>query len=188
MNTSTDAFGSALVSLSRSTIAEALGIDVDAEIIPSWMRSPGASFVTLTIDGHLRGCIGSLIAYRPLVDDVRMNSLAAAFEDPRFFPLTIEEYDKILVEVSVLSVPETMPCSTREEVLASLRPDIDGVILTSRSGRAIVLPQVWMEYPTPEDFLTHVCTKAGIAPDYWGDDIGIERYHVTDYPEDPSQS
>jgi AmmeMemoRadiSam system protein A len=147
------------------------------------MHSPGASFVTLTIDDQLRGCIGSLTAYRPLVDDIRFNAFAAAFEDPRFYPLTTEEYDKVAVEVSLLSVPETMPSSSRDQVLSSLRPGIDGVILTSRRGRTTVLPQVWEDYPTPAEFLDYLLTTAGLKPDYWGNDISIERYHVSIYDE-----
>jgi len=196
-----DDAGPVLLGLARSAIASTLGLHdrvspnvrgklvsgvnkatLDTENEP-WLSEKGASFVTLRIEGELRGCIGSLVAYQPLKDDVRQNSRAAAFEDPRFYPLSVEEFDQIHIEVSVLSAPEPMEFSTREEALAMLRPGVDGVVLSAARRRATFLPQVWEELPDPEEFISHLLRKAGLPPTFWDDSVRIERYTVTAFEE-----
>jgi len=193
--------GPVLIGLARSAIATTLGLrdrvsppvreklvsdghkptlDTENE---AWLSKKGASFVTLRIDGELRGCIGSLVAYQPLIEDVRQNARAAAFEDPRFYPLSVEEFDQIHIEVSVLSAPEPMHFSTREEALAMLRPGVDGVILSAAGRRATFLPQVWEELPDREEFISHLLRKAGLPPTFWDDSVRIERYTVTAFEE-----
>lgn len=152
-----------------------------------WLDAPGAAFVTLTQDGQLRGCIGSLVAHRPLRDDVAGNAQAAAFDDPRFMPLRAGELAHTRIEVSVLSQPTPMPFTSREDALAQLRPGIDGVVLGARGRRATFLPQVWDELPAPEQFIAHLFRKAGLPPSYWGDDVTISRYTVTAFVEDDPQ-
>ena len=135
-----------------------------------WLEAPGASFVTLTSGrapgGALRGCIGSLVARRPLREDVEANAVAAALHDPRFPPLTARELDDVVVEVSVLSAPAVLPAADEAELLARLRPGVDGVVLSASGRRATFLPQVWEQLPDPADFLARLRRKAGLPADY----------------------
>ena len=149
-----------------------------------WLDDPGATFVTLRIAGRLRGCIGTLIPYQSLELDVQHNALSAAFEDPRFPPVTTAELSLIEIEVSVLSTPEPLYFSSRAEALSLLQPGVDGVVLRVPGGRATFLPQVWDELPEPEEFMRHLMQKAGLAPTYWSDDVRLERYTVTAYSEE----
>ncbi|PJM72511.1 hypothetical protein CS006_09550 [Bifidobacterium primatium] len=152
-----------------------------------WLRDPGASFVTLTEGGRLRGCIGTLEAYRPLGRDVAEHAIDAASRDPRFMPVIPAEYPLLNVEVSVLSKPEPMAAASRDELETELRPHIDGLILEdSRSNRrATFLPQVWDELPQPYDFVAHLLAKAGLPGDLdWTDGrIRCSRYTVTAYED-----
>lgn len=191
--------GATLLKLARISIREHLGIDGDSDessesIIARnpWLEEPGASFVTLTENGRLRGCIGTLEAYRPLGRDVVDHAVDAASRDPRFNPLTAAEYPLIDVEVSVLGKPEPIigsdgiPVRSRDELEAALRPGEDGLILTDPRGRrATFLPQVWEQLPDRHDFVSHLLAKAGIRPSYdWDNgDIECERYEVTAYAE-----
>jgi len=178
--------GRILTGLARASIAQALELpfEVPTGANDSWLDAPGAAFVTLTQDGQLRGCIGSLMAHRPLRDDVTNNAQAAAFDDPRFMPLRTAEVAYTRIEVSVLSAPVPMPFTSRQDALARLRPGIDGVILSAGRRRATFLPQVWDELPEPEVFIAHLFHKAGLPPTYWGDHVAISRYTVTAFLED----
>ena len=153
----------------------------------AWLDAPGASFVTLTSGrapgGALRGCIGSLGARRPLRADVEANAVAAALHDPRFAPLTARELDDTVVEVSVLSAPAALPAADEAELLARLRPGVDGVVLSACGRRATFLPQVWEQLPDPADFLARLRRKAGLPADYWGRDVVVETYTVTAWQE-----
>lgn len=153
----------------------------------AWLDAPGASFVTLTSGrapgGALRGCIGSLVARRPLREDVEVNAVAAALHDPRFAPLTARELDDTVVEVSVLSAPAALPAADEAELLARLRPGVDGVVLSACGRRATFLPQVWEQLPDPADFLARLRRKAGLPADYWGRDVIVETYTVTAWQE-----
>lgn len=137
-----------------------------------------ACFVTLKINGELKGCIGSLIAHQPLVNDVVHNSYAAAFEDPRFLPLTPEEFSKLDIHISILSKSEPMHFTSEQDLLKQLRPKIDGLILSEGMNRGTFLPSVWEELPTPEMFLYHLKLKAGLPGNYWSKTIKVERYTV----------
>ena len=153
----------------------------------AWLDAPGASFVTLTSGrapgGALRGCIGSLGARRPLREDVEANAVAAALHDPRFAPLSARELDDTVVEVSVLSAPTVLPAADEAELLARLRPGVDGVVLSACGRRATFLPQVWEQLPDPADFLARLRRKAGLPADYWGRDVVVETYTVTAWQE-----
>lgn len=168
----------------RRTVPEAA---VRAAADAVWLDAPGASFVTLTSGrapgGALRGCIGSLEARRPLREDVEANAVAAALHDPRFAPLTARELDDTVVEVSVLSAPAALPAADEAELLARLRPGVDGVVLSSCGRRATFLPQVWEQLPDPADFLARLRHKAGLPADYWGRDVVVETYTVTAWQE-----
>jgi len=179
--------GPVLIGMARSLIAEDLGLGKGVPVPDGdWLDEPGASFVTLRIDGELRGCIGSLMAYRPLADDVCGNAVAAAFQDPRFPPLSADEFPQITIEVSVLSNPEPMPFGTKQEALGLLQPGVDGVVLTAHGRRATFLPQVWEELPDREQFIRHLMAKAGLPPDFWDDSVRIERYTVVAFDEPDS--
>ena len=133
--------------------------------------------------GPLRGCIGTLQAHRPLREDVEANAVAAATRDPRFPPLSRAELEDAIVEVSVLSAPTALPVADEAELLARLRPGVDGVILSDAGHRATFLPQVWEQLPDPADFLAHLRRKAGLPAGHWGRGLTIETYTVTAWQE-----
>lgn len=147
------------------------------------LQKPGATFVTLTRFGQLRGCIGSLEAWRPLAEDVAGNAVAAAFNDPRFPPLSPAEWPDTRIEVSLLSPPEPLVFVDEADAIAQLRPGIDGVILTGAGHRATYLPQVWEQLPEPAAFLSSLKRKAGLLADWWGTDVRLQRYGVTKWKE-----
>jgi len=124
----------------------------------------GAVFVTIKERGALRGCIGSLIAHRPLIDDLIENAKSAAFRDPRFPPLRRDEVDKINLEISILSPYKEVKYKNIEDLKRKIRPGVDGVVLKLNGYQATFLPQVWEELPTFEEFFAHLCLKAGINP------------------------
>jgi len=175
--------GATLLKLARSEIASKLGQTVPSTKQASWLAEPGASFITLTRQGALRGCIGTLEAHRPLGLDVRENAMAAAFHDPRFMPLTLAEFEDIRVEVSLLSPSEPLVVMNEEEALVSLRPGIDGVVFEYGHYRSTFLPQVWEQLPEPAEFLAHLKRKAGLAADFWADQVRLSRYTVTKWKE-----
>lgn len=147
------------------------------------LDQPAATFVTLTRNGDLRGCIGSLEAYRTLREDVAENARAAAFRDPRFAPVTAEEWPSLRVEVSLLSAPAPLVVEDEADLLRSLRPGIDGVVFSAGTRRATFLPQVWEQLPTPDAFLAQLRRKAGLAADYWSPDVRIATYQVKKWKE-----
>ena len=175
--------GSTLLKLARSEIATKLGHDVSSPAQAGWLAEPGASFVTLTRQGELRGCIGTLEAHRPLGVDVRENAVAAAFRDPRFMPLTRVEFDEIRVEVSVLSPSEILVVASEEHALAILRPNVDGVVFEYRHYRSTFLPQVWEQLPEPAEFMAHLKRKAGLPMDFWAEEVRLSRYTVSKWKE-----
>ncbi len=140
-------------------------------------------FVTLTQDGELRGCIGSLEAHRPLAVDLEENARAAALRDPRFPPLTAAELPRTRVEVSILSRAEPMRFKDEQDALGQLRPGVDGVILEYGWHRATFLPQVWEQLPEPWQFMAHLKRKAGLSADFWSDEVKLSRYTVEKYQE-----
>lgn len=177
--------GKLLTGLARAAIGKQLGVAVAAPETPDWLRAPGAVFVTLTQDGQLRGCIGSLEAWRPLKDDIEANARAAAFNDPRFPPLSVEELARTRVEVSILSKPEAMTFAGEADAIRQLRPGSDGVVLEWGRHRGTFLPQVWEQLPEPVLFMRHLKQKAGLAPDFWADEVRLARYTVEKFKETP---
>jgi AmmeMemoRadiSam system protein A len=157
---------------------------LDLESMPPRLREAGASFITLTIHGNLRGCIGALEPYQPLVQDVREHSVAAALEDPRFPPVTPDELDKIEIEISRLTLPEELAYKDAEDLLAKLRPQVDGVILRDGFRRATFLPQVWEKIPDKSEFLDNLCYKMGAPPDTWRHKaLDVLTYQVEEFHE-----
>jgi len=151
--------------------------------LPAELNERRATFVTLTIGGQLRGCIGMLEACRPLAEDVAANACAAAFEDPRFPPLTKKEFEKLEIHISVLSPPEELNFSSEEDVLRQIRPGIDGLILQDGFHRGTFLPSVWEELPQKELFWAHLKLKAGLPADYWSDTVRVFHYTTEYFPE-----
>jgi len=169
--------GPVLLAIAR----EALEHEADTVVAPGWeadwLRAPAATFVTLTLDGELRGCIGSLEPRRPLGDDVMYNARAAA-RDARFPPLPRHRVRELGVEVSLLTPREAVAVSSEEEALALLRPGVDGVVLEYGSLCATFLPQVWEHLPEPLAFLTELRRKAHLPGRFWHPDLRISRYRV----------
>jgi len=140
------------------------------------LREPGASFVTLKRRGKLRGCIGTSTAYRPLVLDVAEHAFAAAFRDPRFPALTAGEIDGLSLSVSVLSPPSPLRFADERDLLARLRPNVDGLIIEDGGRKALFLPAVWETLPDPETFLGHLKIKAGLKAEHWSGGFKAWRF------------
>jgi len=156
----------------------------DPASIPESCRKKGASFVTLTIAGELRGCIGTLEAYKPLFTDVQDHAVQAALEDYRFPPVSSEELPLISIEISRLTEPVPLHYDQPADLAKLLKPHIDGVILKDGYRRATFLPQVWEQLPEPGMFLAHLCQKMGAAPDHWRHKmLEVSIYHVEEFSE-----
>ncbi len=178
--------GATLLILARNAISTRLGLpQTPADDCPE-LHKPGATFVTLTRHGDLRGCIGSLEAWRPLAQDVQENAIGAAFRDPRFEPLTADELPITRVEISLLTPAEPIFFTSEADALAQLRPEIDGVIFTAGHRRSTFLPQVWEQLPGPASFMANLKQKAGLPANYWGSDVHLERYTVKKWKESKS--
>lgn len=175
--------GTILLAIARESLAAALGVGEESARSEPWLREPGATFITLRRLGGLRGCVGTIQAHRPLLEDVRHNARAAAFSDLRFPPVERPEYPEITVEVSLLSPCEPCGFGCEEDALNGLRPGIDGIVFEYRDHRSTFLPQVWEQLPDPWDFLAHLKRKAGLAPTFWHPDVRLSRYMVTKWAE-----
>ncbi len=179
---------STLLKLARKTIECAVVNkklpSLSQEELTDNLRAPGAVFVTLTIGGDLRGCIGSLQAYRPLVEDVQQHALDAAFNDYRFGPVSEIEVPLLEIEISCLSAPELLVYSSPEELPKVLKPNEDGVVLREGGKSATFLPQVWEQLPDPDSFLSHLCQKMGAPADLWRRKmLEVSIYHVEEFHE-----
>lgn len=174
-----------LLQLAREAIVCGLdgekALPVDPREYPDELRQEGAVFVTLEIQGRLRGCIGSFLARRSLVEDVAANAFAAAFRDPRFPPLTPEELSKLDLHISWLAPPVPLSVASREELLQALRPGVDGLFLEDPPYRATFLPQVWRTLSDPVDFLEELLAKAGLPRDHWSDTLRFSVYSVEEF-------
>lgn len=177
-----------LLDLARKTISNALQKlpkpGINQELLTNNLQENGASFVTLTIDGNLRGCIGSLEAHQSLAVDVREHAYQAAFEDYRFKPLAEYELPEIKIEISRLTAPTRLDYQNPADLPGSLHPGEDGVILQDGFRRATFLPQVWEQLPRPEEFLSHLCAKMGVSADLWSrKKLDVSIYHVEEFHE-----
>jgi AmmeMemoRadiSam system protein A len=141
---------------------------LELDFLPTCLREDGSSFITLTLRGQLRGCIGALEAYQPLAQDVREHAVAAALKDPRFPPVKEDELSGIQIEVSRLTCLVPLEYRDSNDLLSKLRPHMDGVVLCNGSyHRATFLPQVWEKIPECGEFLSNLCYKMGLEPDLW---------------------
>jgi AmmeMemoRadiSam system protein A len=180
--------GRFLLKLARQTIEQELfarkGEEPDeAKLSPLFQERRG-TFVTLTEKGQLRGCIGHIIPQETLIEGVRENAINAAFRDPRFHPLGRDEWKDVKIEVSILTDPKPLPYTDAQDLLAKLRPGIDGVIVKKGYHQATFLPQVWDQLPDKKEFLTHLCYKAGLDGDAWmTGHVEVSTYQVQAFEE-----
>ena len=142
------------------------------------LQSKGASFVTLNIRQQLRGCIGTLEAYQPLITDVSQHAFDAAFQDPRFAPVSKIEIEQLEIHISILTPAEPIEFSSEQDLLRQLEPGKDGLIIEDSSHRATFLPSVWEQLPEPVDFLDHLKAKAGLGKSDWHSEMRASRYHA----------
>jgi AmmeMemoRadiSam system protein A len=157
---------------------------LDPSLLTPTLQAGGASFVTLTIKGELRGCIGALEPYQPLAEDVREHAVAAALEDYRFPQVQESEISQISIEISRLTVPVPLEYSTSDDLLEKLHPGVDGVILRDGFRRATFLPQVWEKIPEKEAFLANLCYKMGASPNTWKrKHLEVLTYQVEEFHE-----
>lgn len=176
--------GQVLTAIARAAIYDAFGKPYPKpnEDLP-WLHEKGASFVTLTQHQQLRGCIGTLEAYRPLLVDVKANAEAAAFRDPRFLPLTEAELAYTKIEISLLSAMQALDFSNEHDALAQLQPGIDGVVFEFERYHSTFLPQVWEQLPDTKAFMAHLKHKAGLPPEFWDEKVKLYRYTVSKWKE-----
>jgi len=154
-----------------------------SELTPT-LQASGASFVTLTKQGHLRGCIGTLEAFQPLAKDVQEHAVAAALQDPRFPLVQPQECQMIEIEVSVLTPKLPLQYEGAQDLIEKIRPGIDGVVLQDGFHKATFLPQVWEKLPEPEEFFTHLCMKMGAPGDLWRKNpLKVSLYQVQEFHE-----
>ena len=175
--------GAILLALARASIARELGMTLDARDDLPWLGRHGACFITVTQAANLRGCIGTLRAHRTLGEDVRANAVAAAFRDPRFKPLSVEEYGAISLEISVLSALDAIRFADEQDAWRQMRVGVDGVVFEYGHHYSTFLPQVWENFKEPSEFLAHLKYKAGLPPDFWHPDVKLMRYTVKKWRE-----
>jgi len=176
-----------LLSLARESIRHGLDygkpLAINSHDFSEALQAQRASFVTLHKNGQLRGCIGSLEARQPLVSNVVSNAFNAAFRDPRFPPLSSNEFEQIHIHIEILSTPEPMTFASQADLISQLRPGVDGLVLSDGAHRGTFLPTVWGQLPTPEVFLQHLKNKAGLPVDHWSDTLVVERYDTESFEE-----
>ena len=178
----------ALLEIAREAIEKSVRClslpELSLKKLPPSFQVEGASFVTLTKNGNLRGCIGTLEAYQPLAMDVQEHAVAAALQDPRFPRVVPEELSKIDIEVSVLSPKQVLHYDDPQELLQKIRPKIDGVVLQDGFRKATFLPQVWDQLEEPEAFLSHLCAKMGASSGLWRKKpLQVYTYQVQEFHE-----
>lgn len=178
-----------LLDLARQSIS----LVVNSQLLPpitledysDSLQKWGASFVTLTRKEKLRGCVGTLEAYQPLIEDVREHAIAAAVNDYRFPPVQPNEVSELAIEISRLTSPVRIDYQNPIELIEQLRPGIDGVLIKDGFQRATFLPQVWEKLPNPDDFLSHLCLKMGSSANLWKRRVlEISTYQVEEFHED----
>ena len=174
-----------LLTVARSSIRYGLEhndrLKISAADYPGPLREILATFVTLKINDQLRGCIGTTEAVSPLVVSVCDNAFSSAFHDPRFKPLDQDEFRNIHIDISILTPGKPVTFNSENELLAMLRPAIDGLIIEKAHQRATFLPSVWESLPSPQDFLQHLKLKARIPPDQCPDRAWVyQAYSITE--------
>jgi AmmeMemoRadiSam system protein A len=180
--------GEYLLSIARKTIEARLfnkGISAEKGLESAKFLEKRGTFVTLTINNDLRGCIGHIIPQESLIDGIRENAINAAFKDPRFAPLSKGEWDKIKVEISILTEPVPLKYTDADDLLMKLKPGVDGLIIEKGYQSATFLPQVWDQLPDKEEFLRHLCMKAGLSANEWKKGtLTVYTYQVQAFEEE----
>jgi AmmeMemoRadiSam system protein A len=184
----TDSDRKYLLELARKSIENCVKgeaqIPLDLNALSKPLREQGASFVTLTHQGYLRGCIGALEPYQSLAEDVREHAIAAATQDYRFPPVQPGEIKDLKIEISYLTRPKPLKYDKPTELISLLQPNVDGVVIRDGIRRATFLPQVWEKIPDPEEFLEELCMKMGAQPDLWRKKkLDILTYQVEEFHE-----
>jgi AmmeMemoRadiSam system protein A len=177
-----------LLQIARAALVSAARGDptpvIDPSNLPASLLELGASFVTLTVNGNLRGCIGALEAYQPLAMDVQEHAIAAGMNDYRFAPVQPLELASVKIEISRLTQPERLEYVGADDLVQKLKPGIDGVILQDGWKKATFLPQVWEKLPDPSEFLEHLCLKMNASPQLWRHKhIDVFIYQVEEFHE-----
>ena len=176
-----------LMAVARRSIEHGLVTGRPLTVVPSEyhrdLKVVRASFVTLQLHGKLRGCIGHLEAVQPLVVDVAENAFAAAFQDPRFSPLTAQEWPAVDIHLSLLTRPEAMRFEDEADLLRQIQPGVDGLILQDGPNRGTFLPSVWESLPQAADFLSHLKLKAGLPANHWSGRVEVYRYFTESFGE-----
>jgi AmmeMemoRadiSam system protein A len=178
-----DCRGETFLRIARETLLELFEVPGERHEAEPWLQKKGACFVTLRKGPELRGCIGTILPHRSLIEDLRANTLAAATRDPRFPPLARQELDHTVIHVSLLSPLQSMEFDSEADLLRQLRPEIDGLVLEYGHQRGTFLPAVWRNLPEPRDFLAQLKRKSGLAPDFWSPEIRIRRYTTESWRE-----
>lgn len=184
----TEAQGEYLLLEARKTIQDRLSgkkdIPQETKDLPTVFHEKRGTFVTLTTRGNLRGCIGHIIPQESLIDGIRENAINAAFRDPRFSPLTRDEWKNVQVEISILTEPKPLAYTGGKDLLNKLRPGVDGVIIKKGFHQSTFLPQVWEQLPDKKAFLNHLCLKAGLSGNAWETgDLEVSTYQVQAFEE-----
>jgi AmmeMemoRadiSam system protein A len=171
-------------SMERGVKGESLP-PLDESSLPPKLREEGSSFITLTVRGELRGCIGSLEPHESLAEDVRAHAVAAALQDPRFPRVRADELSEIKIEVSRLTRPIPLEYEDADDLVSKLCPHVDGVIVRDGSyHRATFLPQVWEKISDPAEFLCNLCYKMGADPNLWRTKhLDVLIYRVEEFHE-----
>ncbi len=176
-----------LLSLARESlhtyITTHAPLPVNPSTIPTELKQKKGTFVTLTKDGNLRGCIGHIEPVQEIYRDVIDNAINAGFFDPRFPALTEEEVASVSIEVSILSLPTQISAQNPDTILQNIRPHVDGVILERDGQRATFLPQVWEELSDAETFMKHLSLKAGLSQDSWREGATVSVYQVESFSD-----
>ena len=158
-----------------------LRLNINPEDFESFFREKRATFVTLHLNGELRGCIGSLCAHKSLIEELSSNAYSAAFRDSRFSSLKESEFDQLHYHISILTQPTPILFTSEKDLIDQLRPNIDGLVLKEGMNSGTFLPSVWEQLPDRETFLQHLKQKAGLSQSYWSDRITIDRYEVDSF-------
>jgi len=181
----TEADKETLLDVAKRSIRHGLekhcALPIDSNAYNELLNEMGASFITLNLNHQLRGCIGTLDAFQPLVKDVADHAFAAAFKDPRFTPVISDEVDRLDIHISVLTKSLTIDFTDENDLLRQLQEGVDGLILQDGPHKATFLPSVWEQLPEPKDFLNHLKTKAGLEKNYWSNSISVSRYNTISF-------
>jgi hypothetical protein len=167
-----------LLEVARNSIKKSLGLSFKDVVVKKEWQENRATFVTLTINKNLRGCIGSIEARQSIYEDIRHNAYSAAFNDPRFPPVTSDELDNIKIEISILTPLKEIIYNTEEDILKSIIPFKMGLLLEHGFYRGTFLPQVWEHFNEPKDFFNHLKQKAGLSIDFFDPQMKLYYYEV----------